>query len=88
MSQKYESVADIFEGITYLRDQLLQAGASDAAAELSEVITSSWATASEAVGESKLSLEKVRPEVDARVPQASGLLAELSAAAQRLWDGA
>ncbi len=86
MRSEYESVAEIFQGIASLRDQLLEAGASEATAELSEVIASAWATASEAVGEARLSLERVRPEVAARLPQATELLADLIAAAQRLWD--
>lgn len=87
MTAKYDSVAEVFEEVATLRDELQEVGALNAADELSGVIGCAWATASEAVGEARLSLQKVRPEVQENLPQRVELLDELVSAAQRLWEG-
>ena len=86
---EFHSVEDVYAAARQVRDALLERGEKEAAAELDGTMRTFWTTASEALGEMKLSLLKVRPTVERATGEA--ILSLLDAAvvgATKLFEGA
>lgn len=60
---RYETVDDVFDVAVQLRDALLQKQQEEAAAELTATLECFWTTGSEALGEMRESLQRVRSAV-------------------------
>lgn len=64
MTNTFKSVEDVYGVARLLRDRLAALGEDRAAKELDDTMANFWTTASEALGEIKLSLLQVRPVVE------------------------
>jgi len=67
MTNEFKNNAELFDFARALRDLLKDQGCAAEAKELSEVVDTAWTTASEALGELKLSLMRVGPCAKARL---------------------
>lgn len=82
----FANVEEVFRASSQLRDRLLQAGETEAAREIDVVLTTFWTTASEALGEIRLSLQAVRPTVEKTLgPESLDRLDEIVASSTSLW---
>jgi hypothetical protein len=66
MTNEFKNNTELFDFARSLRDLLKDQGCVAEANELSEVVDTAWTTASEALGELKLSLMRVGPCVKPR----------------------
>ena len=86
---KFHNVEDVYAAARQVRDVLLENGEKGAAAELDGTMKTFWTTASEALGEMKLSLLKVRPIVERATGEKDlSLLDAAVAGATKLFEGA
>lgn len=88
MPAEYHNAEDVYAVARQIRDRLTEHGEKQAAAELDETMTCFWTTASEALGEMKLSLLAVRPTVEKVLDEATlRLLDSAVIGATKLWNG-
>lgn len=59
----FSSVEDVFSAARTIADDLSRCGQTDAAREIIETVICCWITSSEALGEMRLTLLKLRPTV-------------------------
>ena len=85
---EFHNVEDVYAAARQVRDALLEHGEKGAAAELDETMKTFWTTASEALGEIKLSLLKVRPIVEKVADNnVLSLVDSATAGATKLFEG-
>lgn len=59
IEKKYNTLKELFDEVTIIRDKLVQYGADSAATELTEVLECYWTTSSEAIVELLSSFDTV-----------------------------
>jgi hypothetical protein len=86
--QEYRNVQDVYASVRQIRDSFLSRGEVDAAKTLDETISSFWTTSSEALGETKLALLRVRPIAEKVLDNETlCLLDRVVDAITKLWKG-
>ncbi len=84
----YRNVEDVFAAARKISDELSKCGQVEAAREITGTIESFWTTSSEALGETRLALLKIRPTVERYTESATlKLLDEVVKGADDLWHG-